>query len=205
MDKKRSASILAVVNLTIEEKGPYSFQIESGNCLMITGQSGAGKSLLLRMIADLIPHRGDVFLNSQSCSTFKPSEWRRKITYVAAETGWWGHYVKDHMRDLTLAKNFLERLNLNEALLEVPVTQLSTGEKQRMALLRALSSEVDFLLLDEATSALDPVSVTLVEALIQELKYYGIGIMIVSHNMEQVDRLADQHYQLTSQNLVRIR
>lgn len=197
MDRKRDYNILSVQLPVFSGKMDCVFTLESGQCVVLTGESGAGKSLLLKKIADLLPGEGQVLLNHQPCSSFLPSQWRKKVTYVAAETGWWESRIKAHVRDMAVVRRFMSRLNLNESLLEASVTQLSTGEKQRMGLLRALSPEVEFLLLDEITSALDPVAVQCVEALLVELKSFGIGILLVSHNMEQVSRLADRHYHLT--------
>lgn len=202
MDKVKQQSVLSIKNLSALHHGLYSLDINSGDCVVITGESGVGKSVFLRMIADLIPNEGNVFLDGKERNDFTPSLWRRQVTYVSAESGWWAKTVKEHFHDLELARYWLPRLNLKETLLDVDVVQLSTGEKQRMALLRALSPQVHFLLLDEITSALDPKSVIVVEQCVKELQQQNIGILLVSHNMEQVQRLATTHYQLTADQLV---
>ncbi|MDI2089806.1 ABC transporter ATP-binding protein [Commensalibacter oyaizuii] len=195
------SSTLSIQGLCNFQQGPYFFEVRKGDCVVITGESGVGKSILLRMIADLIPNNGEVYLNTIARSSISPTMWRKKVTYIASESGWWAKHVKDHVRDLTLVQSLLNKLNLKDTLLDAEIQHLSTGERQRMALLRALSSEVEFLLLDEVTSALDPDSVLLVEQLIQELQKQGKGILLVSHNMEQVRRLATRHYHLTKETL----
>lgn len=201
MTELQNQSALSVRALSALHHGPYSLEINSGSCVVITGESGAGKSVFLRMIADLIPNEGQVFLDGKERNSFAPSEWRKQVTYIAAESGWWAKTVKEHFIDIEMARYWLPKFNLKEVLLDADVVQLSTGEKQRMALIRAFSSKVRFLLLDEITSALDPKSVIVVEQCVQELQQQNIGILLVSHNMEQVKRLATQHYQLTVNKL----
>ncbi|EUK19108.1 ABC transporter ATP-binding protein [Commensalibacter papalotli (ex Servin-Garciduenas et al. 2014)] len=195
-------SVLSIKKISALDQGPYSLEVASGDCIVITGESGVGKSVFLRMIADLIPNEGQVFLDDKERNFFPAPEWRKRVTYIAAESGWWAQTVKEHFANLDLVRYWLPKFNLKETLLDADILQLSTGEKQRMALLRAISAKVRFLLLDEITSALDPKTVLVVEKCVQELQQQNIGILLVSHNMEQVQRLATRHYQLTADQLV---
>ena len=70
--------------------GPFDLSVERGGCVGVSGPSGAGKSLLLRMIADLDPNQGEVWLNGVARSSLAAPAWRRQVTYVPAEFGWWG-------------------------------------------------------------------------------------------------------------------
>jgi len=81
------------------------------------------------------------------------------------------------------------------------VAQLSTGERQRLALLRAVVQRPRFLLLDEPTAALDAASREGVEQLLQALKAEGLGLLVVSHDAGQARRLADVHLQLDEHGL----
>ena len=65
--------------------GPIDLQIEDGACVSVAGRSGSGKSVLLRMIADLDPHEGDALLDGKACSSMPAPAWRRLVTYVAAD------------------------------------------------------------------------------------------------------------------------
>ena len=64
--------------------GPFSLSLADGACVSIEGGSGAGKSVLLRMVADLDPHDGDAILDGKPCSAMPGPAWRRLVTYVAA-------------------------------------------------------------------------------------------------------------------------
>lgn len=82
--------------------------------------------------------------------------------------------------------------------------QLSTGERQRLALIRALCLKSKVLLLDEPTSALDPESVHQVETLLQEYIAKGMAILMVTHDIEQALRMANRHVRLAGGQLTPI-
>lgn len=67
--------------------GPYSLSLGDGECVSIEGGSGSGKSVLLRMIADLDPHEGQAILDGRRCHAMPAPSWRRLVAYVAAESG----------------------------------------------------------------------------------------------------------------------
>ena len=68
---------------------PFGLDLNEGECIALTGPSGAGKSLLLRAIADLDPNQGSVFLDQKNRNEFTAPEWRRRVGYLASESGWW--------------------------------------------------------------------------------------------------------------------
>ena len=88
------------------------------------------------------------------------------------------------------------RLGVRADLLDAPVAQLSTGEKQRLALVRALLPDPPVLLLDEPTGPLDEDSVTQVETLLRERMASGTSILLVTHNPAQAERLGVQRYRM---------
>jgi putative ABC transport system ATP-binding protein len=189
--------LLEINGLTGAPGGPFNLTLAAGDCLVISGPSGIGKSLLLRMIADLDENTGAVSLNGASREAMPAPQWRRQVLYVAAESGWWAERVREHMQPAADAA-LLERLGLRAELLDAPVSQLSTGERQRMALLRAVLRKPAVLLLDEPTSALDHASTLAVEALLMELTAAGTGLVVVSHNEQQAGRIATRRAQMTA-------
>ena len=176
--------------------GPVDLSLDAGTCVSLTGRSGAGKSMLLRMIADLDPHEGDAWLDGQACSAMPAPLWRRKVTYIPAQSGWWDPMVAAHFPKATDFAALLPRLGLPAQAADWPVSRLSTGERQRLALLRALHGANRVLLLDEPTSGLDPDSVAAVEALLRERLAAGLTILLVTHDSDQAGRLATRRFHL---------
>jgi ABC-type iron transport system FetAB ATPase subunit len=155
------------------------------------------------MIADLDPNEGEVWLNGQERASMSAPEWRKRAVYVSAESGWWADLVTQHFSNHTRAEvvALAARLGLRADLLDAPVAQLSTGEKQRFSLLRALLLNPPVLLLDEPTGALDEESVLQVEALLQGLTARGTSVVLVTHNPNQAERLGNQRYQMLAGHL----
>jgi ABC-type multidrug transport system ATPase subunit len=201
--------VLTIERLRRLSFGPFDLQVAPGECIGIAGPSGAGKSVFLRMIADLDPHEGSARLDALCCDDVPAPAWRRLVTYVAAESGWWTERVGDHFdqgNGAGRARSLLPELQLAADALDWPVARLSTGERQRLALLRALVQEPRALLLDEPTSALDPETTQAAETLLARALAQGVSIILVSHNAAQAERMASRRFrmaggQLTATNL----
>jgi ABC-type iron transport system FetAB ATPase subunit len=194
---------LTIKQLRSQFAGPFELELAKGACAGITGASGSGKSLFLRMIADLDPNEGEVWLNERERGSMPAPEWRRRVTYVSAESGWWADNVIEHFphRKRSELATLASRLGLRGDLLDAPVGQLSTGEKQRLALIRALLPDPPVLLLDEPTGPLDEVSVTQVEALLRERMAGGTSVLLVTHDPNQASRLGAARYRMVAGHL----
>ena len=118
--------------------------------------------------------------------------------YVAAELGWWAERVREHMQPDPPPPRCSPGWACARDLLDAPVSQLSTGERQRMALIRAIIRKPAFLLLDEPTSALDQTTTLAVEALLTALAAAGTGLLVVSHNEQQAERIATRRAHMTA-------
>ena len=94
-----------------------------------------------------------------------------------------------------------DRLGVRADRLDAPVAQLSTGEKQRLSLIRALLPGPPVLLLDEPTGPLDEESVAQVEALLRERMAAGTSILLVTHDPSQAERLGARHYRMVAGRL----
>ena len=99
------------------------------------------------------------------------------------------------------ARDLAARLGLSAELFEGPVHRLSTGERQRLALVRALALDSPVLLLDEPTGPLDPESVGKVEALLQDRLAAGTTILLVTHDQRQAERLGARHFRMRDRRL----
>ena len=166
------------------------FALADGELVVVTGPSGAGKSLLLRAIADLDPNEGEVLLDGRRRDALPAPAWRRLVTYVAAESGWWADVVREHFTDRDRAAQLAPSMGLPAECCDWPVSRLSTGERQRLALLRALVQAPRALLLDEPTSGLDRDAAAAVEVILKAELARGTAILMVSHDPAQADRLA---------------
>lgn len=167
-----------------------------GECLAIEGPSGSGKTLVLRAIADLDAADGYVFLEGAERREMSAPDWRRQVRYCAAEPAWWAATPRPHFLADTNLDGLVASLGIAAACLDHPLDRLSTGERQRLALARAVIDRPKVLLLDEPTSALDGASSGLVEDLIRSRLEMGTIVILVSHDAGLVMRHADARLQL---------
>ena len=179
-------------------------RLERGPLTVIVGPNGAGKSLLLRLLHGLIePSAGEVVWGDGA----KGSNWRRHQAMVFQRPVLLRRSVAANMRYALRAKDqgatpdsgkvggriqsWLGRAGLT-SLADSPARVLSGGEQQRLALARALSTAPEVLFLDEPTASLDPASVLAIEQLILEARRAGTKIVMVTHDLGQARRLADE-------------
>jgi ABC-type iron transport system FetAB ATPase subunit len=184
--------MLSAKSLSRGRWGPFDLELRPGQCVVLTGKSGAGKTVLLRMLADLDPSEGSVTLGGVDRMAMPAPSWRRQIMFVHAESGWWADRVGEHFAEPERARALLANLLLPDDALDWPVARASTGEKQRLALARALALKPRALLLDEPTSALDQTATLAVEALLRAQLDQGVAILLVSHSDAQAERLGDR-------------
>ena len=176
--------------------------IQANSCAALSGPSGAGKSLLLRAIADLDQTQGEVWLDDTARSSLSGPEWRARVIYVAAESHWWAPRIRPHARHWQIPD--LEALGFEADVLDWEVSRLSSGERQRLALARALCHQPAALLLDEPTANLDQTNTTRVERLIEVWRQRTAGCVLwVSHDPDQRDRVANAQYRIEDGELRR--
>jgi putative ABC transport system ATP-binding protein len=186
--------MLTVENLSRPGLEPTSFELATGECVALRGPSGAGKSLLLRALADLDPSEGEVLLDGVPREKIPAPTWRRRVGYVAAEPGWWSERLGDHFQDWDSQAGPARRLKISPGVAGRRVSQLSTGERQRLALLRALEHRPEVLLLDEPTGPLDEESTAAVESLLREKQSNGLALLWVTHDKRQAERVASRRF-----------
>ncbi len=194
-------AILTIKNLIIAHVGPVNLELKSGEIVCLSGASGSGKSLMLRAIADIIPATGTFSLGEMKSSSVMAPVWRRQVSLLPAESQWWFDTVGEHFNQPDL--ELMHALSFEKDCLEWEVSRCSTGEKQRLALLRVLTNKPKCLLLDEPTGSLDPDNTLKVEALLKRLaKQQQIPLLWVSHSHEQIKRVADRHFVMRDGKLV---
>lgn len=191
---------LSIRALAVHHIGPVDFDLAGGECLCLSGPSGAGKSLLLRAIADLDPHTGSICLDGTEQQSIPAPQWRREVGYLPAESHWWAEHVGAHFQQADAA--LLTGLDLRENVMDWEVTRCSTGERQRLALLRLLCNRPRVLLLDEPTANLDPRNALRAEELL--LRYrdeHQAALLWVTHDPQQIARIAQRTLYLTDGRL----
>lgn len=188
-----STDALVLAGFSTPVLAPIDLAIAAGECVCLSGPSGSGKTLLLRAIADLDPHAGEARCEGQCCAAMNAAAWRRQVALVPTESAWWTERVGDHFTRIPEAAR-LERLGFTSDVLDWQVARLSSGERQRLALLRALQGGPRILLLDEATANLDAGHTARVEQLLDEECARGLALFWVSHDPRQVARVADRYF-----------
>jgi ABC-type iron transport system FetAB ATPase subunit len=185
-----STALLRNINLTVG----------AGECICISGASGCGKSTLLRAIADLDPHEGEIYLDDVEHTRVTPQQWRRWVGLLTAESVWWFDTLRPHFP--AVEQEWFAALGFDVEVLAWPVSRLSSGERQRLALLRLLCHKPRVLLLDEPTANLDSENSARMEALI--LRYsreHEAPLLWISHNPDQIRRIAKRHYRVADGQL----
>lgn len=166
-----------------------------GEIVCLSGPSGSGKTRLLRAVADLEPHDGRIRLGEREQAAMPAHLWRRSVMLVPAESQWWHEQVGAHFaRPMDDA---LEALGFEAGVVDWSISRLSSGEKQRLALVRALSYDPEALLLDEPTANLDAQSTARVEACLTGLvRERRLPVLWVAHDPSQIERVGDRHLRI---------
>ena len=194
--------MLIVNGLRTKAGGPADFSLRGGEIIAVRGPSGSGKSLMLRAIADLDPAEGEISLDGTMRARIPAPEWRRRVAFVPAESGWWDDRVREHFPDGGGDTALIEALGLDPAALDWEVRRLSTGERHRLAIARALVRKPEVWLFDEPTAALDAEAARRVEAVITQGRDRGAAILLVTHDDAQATRLADRTLTMAHGRLV---
>lgn len=185
-----------------------SLKVERGKIIGVFGPSGCGKTTLLKIIAGLeVPENGEIYLRGEKVFGKKVfvSPEKRNIAFIFQELALWPHLtVKQHL-DFVLSEHIKDKNERERKILEIlrdvkleekvnyKPSDLSGGEKQRLAIARALAKNSDILLCDEPFSSLD---IKLKEETIELLKRIWrdkkLTIIYVSHDIFEVGILAEK-------------
>ena len=178
--------------------------IPANGVTVLAGPSGAGKSTLLRLLNRLDdPVAGEIRWRGRALTEWAPADLRRQVAMVFQRPPLFAGTVLDNLRvasadvDAERAGHVLEHVGLDAELLGQDAESLSGGEAQRMCVARALLTEPAVLLADEPTAALDRASRATVEDLGRTLADSGVAVIWVSHDTDQLRRLADHVIVLT--------
>ena len=194
---------LSIDSLEARGVSAQALNIAAGQCASLSGPSGSGKTLLLRAIADLDENLGNVRSGAIARDTVDGPTWRRDVAYVAAESHWWRLRVGDHADDWP--ENLLDGFGFSAEVLDWEIQRLSSGERQRLALIRALAQAPRGLLLDEPTANLDDENTARLEAFVADWRDMTSGwVLWVSHDPQQRLRVASSHYLIDAGKVVQL-
>ncbi|KKQ89448.1 MAG: multidrug ABC transporter ATPase [Berkelbacteria bacterium GW2011_GWA2_38_9] len=195
-----------VIQITDLKKhfGPYikavdgvSFDVEEGEVFGFLGPNGAGKTTTIRCLMDFLrPTSGSVTIfgkDARACSV----ELKSEIGFLAAENSLYGSWTgNDHLKlqesirgKSKILPDLISRLNFDP---KIRVSHLSTGNKQKLALILALMNEPKLLILDEPTAGLDPLLQNVFYELLKEFRQKGTTILMSSHNLHEVEEICDR-------------
>jgi ABC-type iron transport system FetAB ATPase subunit len=177
----------SIVDLGVHTLRHVHLSLEPGQCVGLTGASGSGKSLFLRALADLDPHAGGMYLDGVAAERIPAPQWRRQVGLLPAESAWWHDAVGPHFESVPQA--WLDELGFDGDVMNWQISRLSSGERQRLALLRLLVQRPRVLLLDEPTANLDRKNTRSVESLLSRYRrQHSVMTIWVSHDPEQLRR-----------------
>lgn len=188
-----------------------NLKVETGTAGIVIGSSGAGKSTVLKLIVGLIkPDSGEIFVDGEEISKYTEEELmpvrqklgmvfqegalfdsltvRENVGYVLYErSGWPEEKIEERIVEM------LTLVELEEMIEKMP-SELSGGQKRRVAIARAMGPNPKILLYDEPTAGLDPVTAnTIVKQMMKLRDFHGVTSMLVSHKLEDGYKLAYNH------------
>lgn len=233
-------SILSINNITIKYPGAsrpalnnFSYEVKKGDFVILLGSNGSGKSTLLKLLhREHVVDEGDIYFIGTHISLHKNMEYNQHVSVLTQNCSdslfpsltVYENYLlvaHSHKSNMQYFINYISDFNSNLAnKLDVPIHQLSGGEKQALALALCFLNPPSLLLLDEHTSALDPKTSAQIMALTKTMvEKHNITCILTTHNMDiamhygnrilvlaegSVKRFIDQpdKYQLTKEDII---
>lgn len=195
--------IKAVDHVTID--------LHPGEVVGLLGHNGAGKSTLIKCLSGAYKaNSGEIYINGQRAEINNPRDARSynietiyqtlaladnldaaSNLFLGREIVGAGGFLDDSAMEAETRK-IMARLNPNFRKFNVPVSALSGGQRQSVAIARAVYFNAKILIMDEPTAALGPQETQMVAELIEELKKQGLGIFLIEHDIHSVMKLCDR-------------
>ena len=188
-----------------------SVDLYPGEVVGLLGHNGAGKSTLIKCLSGAYKaDAGEIYINGERAEINNPRDARAfnietiyqtlaladnldaaSNLFLGREIVGKGGFVDDSAMEAETRK-IMARLNPNFRKFNVPVSALSGGQRQSVAIARAVYFNAKILIMDEPTAALGPQETQMVAELIQELKKQGLGIFLIEHDIHSVMKLCDR-------------
>jgi D-xylose transport system ATP-binding protein len=188
-----------------------SIDLHPGEVVGLLGHNGAGKSTLIKCLSGAYQmDAGEIFINGEKVQINNPRDARAQNIetiyqtlaladnldaasnlFLGREIVGAGGFLNDSAMESETRK-IMARLNPNFRKFGVPVSALSGGQRQSVAIARAVYFNAKILIMDEPTAALGPHETQMVSELIDELKKQGLGIFLIEHDIHNVMKLCDR-------------
>lgn len=186
-------------------------ELNSGELLALVGENGAGKSTLMKVLAGVHqPDTGDIFIKGEHVGALSPEKSEglgvsimyqefnlfndltvAENIYIRREPRKKPSFVIDDKKLVEMSQKVLDRLELKIDPRQ-KVRNLSVAEQQMVEIAKALSMKTDILVMDEPTAALTESEIEALFKVIHDLKAQGVGIVYISHRLEELDHIADR-------------
>jgi ABC-type iron transport system FetAB ATPase subunit len=185
------------------------FSLNSGELVALRGPSGCGKSTLLRALCALDDCSGEILLEGRTAGEWTYPLFRRRVLLLEQRPLLFEETIEANLRrpfayrsserkfSAARAKELMARLGLGEVAFDFAARQLSQGQQQRVALVRALLLEPKVVLLDEPSSALDAESCGTFEQLLRDEAQNGLAVLVVTHDAAQAARCCGREIDVT--------
>ena len=216
MTQAATAPLVELRNINVAFGGVHavrdvSVDLQAGEVMGVVGGNGAGKSTLMRVLSGARPaDSGEIRIDGQPVAITNPRDAKKfnietiyqtlaladnvdapANVFLGREiTTRWGTLDDGAMEDAT--RKVMGRLNPNFTKFTQPVKSLSGGQRQAVAIARAVHFNARILIMDEPTAALGPAETAQVRDLIRQLKAEGLGIFLISHDIHDVFDLSDR-------------
>ena len=215
-DRTRTVPLVEMRNINVSFGGLHavrdaSIDLYAGEVIGLVGHNGAGKTTLMRVLSGAHPaDSGEILIDGKQATIKNP----REAKHYNIETIYQNLALADNLdapgnlflgREMTTrlgqlndsgmeseTRKVMQRLNPNFTRFSQPVVTLSGGQRQAIAIARAVYFNAKILIMDEPTAALGPAETAQVHNLIHQLKSEGIGIFLISHDIHDVFDLSDR-------------
>ncbi len=212
----KGAPLVEMKNISLSFGGIHavddvSVDLHPGEVVGVLGHNGAGKSCLMKILSGAYRRDGgEILINGEPATINNPRDARRynietiyqtlaladnldasSNLFLGRELVTKLGFVDDDQMEAE-TRTIMKRLNPNFQKFHAPVKALSGGQRQSVAIARAVYFNAKILIMDEPTAALGPQETRMVAELVEELKRQGLGIFLIDHDVRQVKNLCDR-------------